>query len=729
MSDPRQPPPASGRPPSNGQPAAVTVLEVAPITVAEEAGRQTAVTMAEDFGRNTSNTIAVDPAQQPDFKPPPIFRAPAEPPADLGGFRLGKKLGAGGMGAVYAAVQPGTGTTVALKVLKPDLAAVGSEFTSRFEREASAMQEVDHPNVVRLLGSGEDRGWLWMALEYMPDGDLASYLKRRGQLMEKDAIAYALRCGRGLAAVHAMGLIHRDFKPENVFLDLGRGKPGAEPSVKVGDLGLARHSSGDDRFTMTGTACGTPVYMAPEQIRGESDLDARVDVYALGATLFKLTTGQDPFRGATVFMLTNAVLKEPVPDPRKFNPIISAGLVAAILKAMAKERKDRYRDVGEMVTDLERLSAGKIMTNTAANTASPASMIFNEVAGQAATKASARETVAHEGDGWLSGLHGMGPVLRMAIPAVLICLAMTVLMWSMTGDDHDPAHSVKPAPTGPVAQVLADRWGHVLRLPVLGRELAFRWCPPGRMVRGSTAGPAWEKPQPVVLSQGFWMLDTEVSRGLWSTVMNEPPPAPVDAALPVGGLSREQAMGFCDKFGFSARLPSEAEFEYAARAGRSDRAGDERPAACSDETVLAVWSKLAPATDALMPAAVAEILAGRADLHSRVVGSSLPNAWGLCDLLGNQQEWCLDAWDAKSPFDQTEATDPVSEAGDFAVVRGGSWVHPAERCLPQARFAQPADAINEWTGFRFLIPGGTEPVVPKGLSATPHSSPPGPPRP
>jgi formylglycine-generating enzyme required for sulfatase activity len=675
---------------------------------AERASMATVITGPAD-------TEAVPPGAQPVFNPP---RVVGEPPRDLGGYHLGKKIGSGGMGAVYAAVGADGVTTVAMKVLRPDLAAVGEEFMARFRREANAMAEVNHPNLVRLLGSGEDRGWLWLAMEYMPDGDLGSYLKRRGQLMEKDAVSFAVKCGKGLQALHARGLVHRDFKPENVFLDQGRGKAGAQPSAKVGDLGLARHTTGEDRMTMTGTACGTPAYMAPEQVRGDSDLDQRVDVYALGACLFKLVTGQDPFIGNTVFMLTNSVLKDPAPDPRKYNPLLTPGLSGIILKALAKDRKDRYRDMGEMIGDLERLSEGKIMTNTAV---SPASMIFQEVAGQQPVRPEPRVSL-DQGDGWLSGLGGMGPVLRLAVPALLICGAVTIVMWAIGGEREDAAPPVAAAPVAAAAgQVSKDAFGSQLRLPIAGREVTLRWCPPGRFQRGSATGAAWERPQPVVMSHGFWMLDVEISRSLWAVVMGDPPVAGAEAALPVGDITHDQARGFCERLGtvmpgLGARLPTEAEFEYACLAGRT--AANEVPAACVNEAILAAWTKEGVVSDARLPVGIENVWRQHHEadgLGPRAVGLGTPNPWGISDLLGNQQEWCGDLWDGVTGYRAEEEIDPASDGGDLMTVRGGSWIHLATACRPTVRGALAADQANPWTGMRFVIPGGLEPVAPTAV--------------
>jgi eukaryotic-like serine/threonine-protein kinase len=663
------------------------------------------VTLTPEAAQGTEQ---VGPGQQPAFAPP---RAPTDPPSDLAGYRLGRRLGAGGMGAVYAAVDPADGSPVALKVLRPDLAAVGPEFAARFRREAEAMAEVRHPHLVRLHGSGEDRGWLWLAMEYLPDGDLATYVKRRGQLMEKDAIRIALQCAQALASLHAHGLVHRDFKPENVFLDQSRQR--GEPVAKVGDLGLARHVSGEDRMTMTGTACGTPSCMAPEQIRGAGDLDHRVDVYALGACLYKLITGEDAFTGATIFMLTDAVLKVPAPDPRRRNPTITPGLAGVIAKAMAKSRDDRFRTMDDLIADLERLIAGRLIASAAP---SPASMIFNEVAGAPAPVPLRPADPGGGGGGGGFDLSSWGPMLRLGIPAVLVCTSLSVLVWTM-GGDTEPAPEAAVVPDTAPIRLAGDR---ILEVDVAGRTCTFRWVPPGTCTRGQDGGPSWQRPQTITLTRGVWMLDREVSRSLHAALTGLVPPIGADAALAVGDVTHDQALACCDRInalvpGLAARLPTEAEYE---RAALADGASTTPGQAARDPAVLAAWP--AVPEDGRLPAAVEDVWRLAHDQSTFLpapAGAGTPNAWGIADLLGNQQEWCADLWDGVTPYADTPETDPRSDSGDLAVVRGGSWMHTADRCTAAWRGAQRPDQATPWTGFRVVIPGGLDPVLPATSSA------------
>ncbi len=281
----------------------------------------------------------------------------AEPPELVGGYHILDKLGAGGMGAVYRAVQMTMKREVALKVMNPFLAR-DPQFVERFMREARVAGRINHPNVVACYDAGRDQGLLYMALELVEGGDAAHQAKRAGgRLAESDALRVGIDCARGLEAVEAAGLIHRDIKPANIFINGAIDRGG---SAKLGDLGLARSRDGDERMTHTGAPIGTPTFMSPEQARGERDLDIRSDVYSLGATLFELCTGQPPFSGGSIFAVVSQVINGPTPDARQAHPGVSPSLSAVIARAMARAPRERYQHARELREELERIRAGEL---------------------------------------------------------------------------------------------------------------------------------------------------------------------------------------------------------------------------------------------------------------------------------------------------------------------------------------------------------------------------------
>jgi hypothetical protein len=266
------------------------------------------------------------------------------------GYRLERTLGAGGMGMVFLAVHETLLRPVALKVMRAELAR-DQTYAARFLREARAAARVSHHAVVQIHDAGDAGGHLYLAMEYLPGGDLRKALAG-GPLPEAEALAAIAAAAEGMAAIHRAGLVHRDLKPENLLRD-------AQSAVKVGDLGLARPSAeagagadGVPHLTAQGDALGTPAYMAPEQAQGAADLDARCDVYGLAATLYTLLTARPPFSGPTSWAVVHQVISAPPPDPRAQNPGVSAATAALVVRALAKERAARPATMDDFAAEI-----------------------------------------------------------------------------------------------------------------------------------------------------------------------------------------------------------------------------------------------------------------------------------------------------------------------------------------------------------------------------------------
>jgi hypothetical protein len=248
-------------------------------------------------------------------------------------YRIQRLLGKGGMGAVYLADDEVLGELVALKVISSAFSADEQAMIARFRREAAAARKVSSPSVIRIHDLGEARpGLLYLSMEYFAGRTLAEIIVQRGVVPLKDVQDLLQQVAAGLEAAHQAGVIHRDLKPSNVLV-------GERGMVKIIDFGLATTAVGDG-LTATGAILGTPHYMAPEQVRGKP-VDARTDIYALGALAYHLVCGRPPFAGDNPIAIGFAHLSEPVLSPRQLRKDVPAGLEAAILAALAKAPEDR----------------------------------------------------------------------------------------------------------------------------------------------------------------------------------------------------------------------------------------------------------------------------------------------------------------------------------------------------------------------------------------------------
>ena len=275
---------------------------------------------------------------------------PLPGPPDIPGFDIISRIGEGGMGTVYLATHRVLQRQVAIKVLKREFAE-DQLYVERFLREARLAASITHPNVVTVSDAGRADDSLYIVLEYVAGGDLGTLLKKRKRLSEQDALRTIEACALGLAAIHKAGLIHRDLKPDNILFD-------AEEVPKIADLGIARSIAGDDRMTGTGCTLGTPQFMPPEQARGLADIDARADLYSLGATLYVLLTGKPPFTGSTPYETVHHILSTDAQDVRVSNSRLSPQAAAIVRRCLMKDRTLRYASALEMHADLVAARAG-----------------------------------------------------------------------------------------------------------------------------------------------------------------------------------------------------------------------------------------------------------------------------------------------------------------------------------------------------------------------------------
>lgn len=298
----------------------------------------------EDMVEETALTeLAVPPSRQQVDAGPPLTLS-------MGDFQILRKLGAGGMGAVYLAYQRSQQRKVALKTLSPALAGMSS-YVQRFLREALMLGQLHHPNIVQFLGAGAEKGVPFLAMEYIEGFSSATLLKRLGHpLLVGDALHIILKCAQALEYAHTQGVVHRDIKPENILItSLGR--------VKIGDLGLAKPLSEDLSLTETGLMLGSPKFMAPEQARNAKHADYRSDIYALGGVLYFFLTGRAPFEGGTAMELLLAKERGMNRPVRHWNPDVPSRIGLMVDKMLMTDPRRRHQGCGELIREIETLQA------------------------------------------------------------------------------------------------------------------------------------------------------------------------------------------------------------------------------------------------------------------------------------------------------------------------------------------------------------------------------------
>ncbi len=260
----------------------------------------------------------------------------------LGSYRLVERLGQGGMATVYKAYEAALGRYVAVKVL-PQFFARDPSFMRRFQREAKAVAQLSHPNIVPIHTYGEHGNITYIVMQYIEGGTLK---RSRGNVLEPEsALELLLPVVRALGYAHQRGIVHRDVKPSNILLT-----EGSWPMLA--DFGLAQMAEASVQLTGTGVGVGTPMYMSPEQGQG-TDVDQRTDIYSMGIVLYELLTGDVPFRADTPMAVVIKHMTAPMPPPRQVNPDIPEELEGIILKATAKEPEDRFLNAEEMAQAME----------------------------------------------------------------------------------------------------------------------------------------------------------------------------------------------------------------------------------------------------------------------------------------------------------------------------------------------------------------------------------------
>lgn len=721
--------------------------------------------MSPGADSSITNTFIGDPDREDDDE-----RAPAEAefckhlqPATrtgwmgrLGHYEIEAILGRGAFGIVAKAFDEKLHRVVAIKLLNPELAAT-SPPRKRFLREARTAAAVMHENIVA-IHAVEEEPIPYLVMEYISGQTLQQWMEQHGPLDPVEILRIGRQVAAGLAAAHAKNLIHRDIKPSNILLT-----GGPHERAKISDFGLAR-AVDDASLTSSGLIAGTPMYMAPEQARGET-LDHRADLFSLGSVFYQMASGRPPFRAAN----TVAVLKRVCEDtPRPLDdvmPGIPGWLETIIFRLLEKDRNARYQTAQE-VADLLALCQSELqhqghVTCVPGRLAAAETQVLTTPTGH-------RSTSGRWPIGWLAA--GMAIMVLLGVFITImsdrdgtqseIKVPDKSLVEIASKNDTAPATTVSTkiawqgwpvdAPSPAIAPFDAaqarqhqEAWAKHLKIEVeytnsLGMK--FVLIPPGEFTMGSTPKEIeaalteidpndkyWrecvksETPQhKVLLTQPFYLSVNEVTQADYEKVMELNPShfAPMGmgkesvagletSEFPVETVSWNDAAEFCARLskqeklkpfyfrsgetitpldGTGYRLPGEAEWEFACRAGTATKywIGDK-----DEDLVRAGWSN--------------ENSGGR--IHA--AGELKTNPFGLYDIHGNTWEWVQDGWDATyyGQFQEKPAINPngLFSAGGRRVLRGGNWRHPAPSCRSSGRHSfDPMDRSLD-VGFRVSL--------------------------
>jgi serine/threonine-protein kinase len=270
-------------------------------------------------------------------------------------YRVLRRIGHGAVGSVYEA-EDAKGGRFAVKVLDRQWAS-DAIVAARFAREARAAGAVACEHVVRVVDGGSHEGCPYLVMELLDGEDLGMRLRRERRLALEDALEIVEQVLVGLGAVHETGILHRDLKPDNVLLAR---RPGRGPIVKIVDFGMSKldppeGSTAPLALTAQGIALGTPLYMSPEQARASRDLDARSDVFSVGAILFECLTGRPPFPGETHEQILLRICTEDAPDVRRWAPDLPQAAAALVARSLARDRSERYASAAAMLADVRAL--------------------------------------------------------------------------------------------------------------------------------------------------------------------------------------------------------------------------------------------------------------------------------------------------------------------------------------------------------------------------------------
>jgi serine/threonine protein kinase len=367
-----------------------------------------------------------------------------------GKYRIGRTIGRGGMGVIFEATHVELGTTYAIKVLKADYTEK-PEVAERFLREARSAAQLKGEHICRVHDFGRlDDGAPYMVMELLEGRDLGTLVDLHGPLPPPLAALYVVQTCEGIAEPHARGLVHRDLKPGNLFLER---KLDGKPWIKILDFGIAKNAQSDFKLTETKSVVGSPSYMAPEQLRSSKLVDTRTDIWALGIVLYELLTEKLPFTGDSMPELVCAITQgAPPPLPES----VPAELASIVMRCLEKDPEARYQDVELLSADLEPLAklAPKQLTDSTAamlskkpGVATQAGLVVDELL-------ALKKTTLGSSTGALLGKKPLPRATLGLAAALIVAVGVIVFLAARSGGespskDEPVATPVNPPPPPP----------------------------------------------------------------------------------------------------------------------------------------------------------------------------------------------------------------------------------------------------------------------------------------
>ncbi|HLX63893.1 MAG TPA: bifunctional serine/threonine-protein kinase/formylglycine-generating enzyme family protein [Planctomycetota bacterium] len=667
----------------------------------------------------------------------------AKPVPALGGIPLIAKISQGGMGAVYYGVHPRLGKEVAVKVLHDHLAEQNSEMIERFCAEARLAARIQSQHLVSVLDVNQENGIYYFVMEFVRGPTAQSHLdqarKSTQTISEAVALEICIAACNGLAAAHAEGVIHRDVKPGNILIPRSRDLKSLRfGDAKLADLGLARSDELQQGRTSTGVCMGTPGYMAPEQAVDLKNCGKPADVFAMGATLYTLLAGTQPFKGL--------VYSEPE-SVRKTRTDVTPQTSALIEQCLDKSPHNRHADASALLEALSACRAALGRTPSAAALpavaveppvrASKTTPVIEDAGFRAETQrfemrqalfiAIPEAKEARERHDWKQVVELLEPLCAdpsnadhpsRKIADTLLAKARGELT-RRGGASMPPAFSSPsldrstPLPsrsadvlgkqgalaetTPTPASIPAPLGEHVLKLPG-GVPLILKLLPAGSFLMGSPdneQGRARDEAlHRVTIGKPFYVAQFAVTQEQYEAVTGENPSQFRGGALPVEGVAWVDAAKFCELVlpfaPHAVKLPTEAQWEYACRAGSRTP--------FHFGTTIGTDLANYDGTYAYGFGAV-----GHNRKKTTFAGTFKPNAFGLYDMHGNVWEWCQDyyneMWYRNSP--ELDPTGP--SAGKAHVLRGGSWLNPPADCRSANRGRLVPNYRGANVGFRIVM--------------------------